>query len=263
MDAPVIRVRNLRKRLGETEVLRGVSFDVAPQEIFVIMGPSGSGKSVLLKHLIGLLRPDAGEIYIWDVPVHALDESQLDDLRRRIGVVFQSSALFDSLTVGENVAFPLRRHRRMDETAIREAVDVRLSLVDLAGKENMMPAMLSGGQRKRVGIARALALNPEVIFYDEPTSGLDPPTARAVDALIRRLRIYLGVTSIVVTHDIDSAFGIGDRIAVLGIGILCAVGSPDQILADPRPEVREFLHPHDIRLTAAARARKEEVGIDQ
>ncbi len=243
MDAPVVQVRDLHKRLDHTVVLRGVSFTVEPHEVFVIMGHSGAGKSVLLKHLVGLLRPDAGEIFIWDTPVHALEEDQLDGLRRRVGVVFQSGALFDSLTVGENVAFPLQRHRQLDEAAIHEAVAIRLSLVDLSGKEDLMPAVLSGGMRKRVSIARALALNPEIIFYDEPTSGLDPPTARAVDALIRRLRIYLGVTSVVVTHDLDTAFGIADRIAVLGGGTLIAVGTPQEILADPRPEIRRFLTP--------------------
>ncbi len=252
MEPPVIRVRDLRKHLGQTEVLRGVSFEVAPREIFVIMGPSGTGKSVLLKHLVGLLRPDAGEIFIWNLPVHALDDAQLDDLRRRIGVVFQFGALFDSLTVSENVAFPLRRHRHVDEATVREAVAVRLSLVDLAGKEDVMPAVLSGGMRKRVGIARALALNPEIMFYDEPTGGLDPPTARAVDALIRRLRVYLGVTSVIVTHDLDTAFGIGDRIAVLWAGALLAVGTPEEILADTRLEVRRFLHPRNLGRLAPA-----------
>lgn len=243
MDTPVIRVRDLRKRLGQTDVLRGISFEVTPREIFVIMGPSGTGKSILLKHLIGLLRPDSGEILIWDMPVHALPDRELDKLRRRIGVVFQSGALFDSLTVGENVAFPLRRHTPSSEEAIREAVAVRLSLVDLQGKQDVMPAALSGGMRKRVGIARALALNPEIIFYDEPTSGLDPPTARAVDALIWRLRNYLGVTSVVVTHDLDTAFGIGDRIAVMAQGSLLAVGKPGEILAERRPEIRRLIHP--------------------
>ncbi len=243
MDAPAIQIRDIRKRLDHTDVLRGVSLTVQPQEIFVIMGPSGTGKSVLLKHLIGLVRPDAGEILVLGMPVHTLDDTRLDVLRKRIGVVFQSGALFDSLTVFENVAFPLRRHRRVDEATIKEAVRVRLSLVDLVGKEDLMPAVLSGGMRKRVGIARALALNPEIIFYDEPTAGLDPPTARAVDALIQRLRIYLGMTSVVVTHDLDSAFGIADRIAVLSGGMLQTVGTPQEILADTRPEIRRFLTP--------------------
>ncbi len=254
VDASVIQVRDLRKRFDHIDVLRGVSFTVQPREIFVIMGPSGTGKSVLLKHLVGLVRPDAGEIFIWDMPVHALDDTQLDTLRKRIGVVFQSGALFDSLTVGENVAFPIRRHRQVDEATIREAVAVRLSLVDLAGKEELMPAVLSGGMRKRVGIARALALNPEIIFYDEPTGGLDPPTARAVDALIRRLRIYLGMTSVVVTHDLDTVFGIADRIAVLSNGTLLAVGTPQEILADTRPEIRRFLTPRALEHFVAAHA---------
>lgn len=257
MDAPVIQVRNLQKQFEGNTILQGISFSVQPREIFIIMGPSGTGKSSLLKHLVGLLRPDAGEIYLWDQPIHKLDEDGLDAVRQRIGVVFQSGALFDSLTVGENVAFPLRRHRRVDEAAIREAVTVRLSLVDLAGKEHVMPVVLSGSMRKRVGIARALALNPEIIFYDEPTAGLDPPTARAVDALIRRLRVYLGMTSVVVTHDLDTAFGIADRIAVLSEGSMIAVGTPQQILTDPRPEIRRFLTPRIYEhLTAAQLATK-------
>lgn len=251
---PVIRVRDLHKRLDGTDVLRGISFEVQPMEVFVIMGPSGTGKSVLLKHLIGLLRPDDGGIFIWDLPVHALTEDRLDDLRKRIGVVFQGAALFDSLSVAENVAFPLRRHRRMDEPSIREAVATRLSLVGLEGKEDVMPAALSGGMRKRVGIARAIALNPEIVFYDEPTSGLDPPTARAVDSLIWRLRAYLGVTSVVVTHDLDSAFGVGDRIAVMSGGTLLAVGTPEEIEADRRPEIQQFIHPHTVQRTPSTSA---------
>jgi phospholipid/cholesterol/gamma-HCH transport system ATP-binding protein len=259
MDAPVIQIRNLRKQLDGNSILQGISLSIQPNEIFVIMGPSGTGKSTLLKHLVGLLRPDAGEIYLWDSPIHQLDEDQLNAVRRRIGVVFQSGGLFDSLTVGENVAFPLRRHRRVDEATIREAVAVRLSLVDLVGKENLMPSALSGGMRKRVGIARALALNPEIIFYDEPTGGLDPPTARAVDALIQRLRVYLGMTSVLVTHDLDTAFGIADRIAVLNEGVILTVGTPREIVADPRPEIRRFLTPRIYEhLTAAQSASRPE-----
>lgn len=254
-DQVVIRVRNLRKAFNGNQVLSDVSFEVKAGEIFVIMGPSGTGKSVLLKHLIGLLRPDAGEISLWDVSIHERADEELDDLRRRIGVVFQGAALFDSLTVGENVAFPIRRHQKLDEPAVHEAVATRLSLVGLEGKEDAMPATLSGGMRKRVGIARAVALNPEIVFYDEPTGGLDPPTARDVDSLIWRLRSYLGMTSVVVTHDLDCAFGIGDRIALMGRGTLVAVGTPEEIEADQRPEIREFLHPRRIERAEIERER--------
>ncbi|HET6782091.1 MAG TPA: ABC transporter ATP-binding protein [bacterium] len=246
MSDVVIQVRNLRRALGGAQVLSDVSFEVRQGEIFVIMGPSGTGKSVLLKHLIGLLRPDAGEIFLWDIPIHERSNEELDEVRKRIGVVFQGAALFDSLAVGENIAFPIRRHRDLEEPDVQEAVATRLALVGLEGKEDAMPATLSGGMRKRVGIARAVGLNPEIVFYDEPTGGLDPPTARDVDSLIWRLRAYLGMTSVVVTHDLDSAFGIGDRIALMGRGRLIAVGTPEEIEADKRPEIREFLHPRRI-----------------
>lgn len=237
----VLQVRGLTKRLGAVEALRDVTFTVHEGESFVIMGPSGAGKSVLLKHLVGLLRPDAGEIVLWGLPVHDADEATWDRLRTRIGVVFQSAALFDSLTVGENVAFPLRRHRRLPEAEVRRIVAAKLRLVDLEGVEDRFPAELSGGMRKRVGIARALALDPELILYDEPTGGLDPLTARAVDALIARLRAQLAVTSVIVTHDLETAFGVGDRLALLWEGRLVAVGPPPAVAADPRPEVQSFL----------------------
>ena len=243
MADPVIRISHLRKRLNGTDVLRDVSFEVLAEEIFVIMGPSGAGKSVLLRNLIGLLRPDEGEILIWNEPVHAMREEEFDRLRLRMGVVFQSTALFDSLTVGENIAFPMRRHRQMNRRMIRTEVLDLLSLVGLEAAVDRMPAMLSGGMRKRVAIARALALDPDLVFYDEPTSGLDPPTSRDVDALIARLGRELGVTSVVVTHDLATAFGIGDRMAVLAGGALLAIGTPAQIRADQRPEVQRFINP--------------------
>lgn len=246
MDAPVITVRDLRKRLGAVDVLRGISLEVMPQEIFVVMGPSGTGKTVLLRHLIGLLAPDAGEIFLWDAPVHALRGGDLDAVLLRIGVVFQSAALFDSMTVADNVAFPLRRHRAESEIKIRESVATLLDLVGLTGAEDKMPAMLSGGMRKRVGIARALALSPDLVFYDEPTAGLDPPAAREVESLIWRLRRDLAVTSVVVTHDLLTAFGIGDRVALLMDGTVLAVGTPRDIMADPRPQLQEFIHPPPV-----------------
>lgn len=247
MTEPVIRVRGVRKRLGAAEVLRDVSLEVHSEEIFVIMGPSGTGKTVLLRHLIGLLRPDAGEIYLWDSPLHALEGEALDAVRLRMGVVFQSAALFDSMTVGENVAFPLRRHREESEIKIRESVATLLELVGLAGAQDKMPATLSGGMRKRVGIARALALSPDLVFYDEPTAGLDPPAAREVESLIWRLRADLAVTSVVVTHDLWTAFGISDRVGVMMDGQMITVGTPRDVMADPRPEIRQFIHPPPVR----------------
>ena len=246
MADPVIKIVHLRKRLNGTDVLRDISFEVQEGEIFVIMGPSGTGKSVLLKNLIGLLRPDAGEIYIWNEPAHAMREEEFDRLRLRMGVVFQSTSLFDSLTVGENIAFPMRRHRQMSGQMIRTEVLDLLALVGLEETVDRMPAMLSGGMRKRVAIARALALDPDLIFYDEPTSGLDPPTSRDVDALIARLGRELGVTSVVVTHDLATAFGIGDRMAVLASGEVLAIGPPAQIRADRRPELQRFINPGGV-----------------
>ncbi len=237
----VVAVRDLWKRFGPTVALAGISLEVRRREILVIMGPSGCGKSVLLKHLVGLLRPDRGEVHVFGRPVHALPESGLDELRTRLGVVFQSAALFDSLTVAQNVAFPLRRHRRMSEDEMAQRVRELLALVEMDGTEHLMPSALSGGMRKRVGIARALALDPALILYDEPTSGLDPLTARTVDDLILRLCSDLSVTSVVVTHDLDSAFRVGDRIAVMETGRLLTSGRPDEIRASTHPFVRRFL----------------------
>lgn len=238
---PVVSVRNLWKQFEEKVAVRGVSLDVRPGQVHVIMGPSGCGKSVLLKHLVGLLRPDRGEVVVFGEPVHVLPEPALDALRIKIGVVFQSAALFDSLTVGENVAFPLRRHTARSRDAIARRVQELLSMVELAGTEALLPASLSGGMRKRVGIARALALDPALILYDEPTSGLDPITAHTVDALILRLRVELGVTSVVVTHNLDSAFHLADRLSVMEAGQILATGTPDEILASTQPFVRRFL----------------------
>jgi phospholipid/cholesterol/gamma-HCH transport system ATP-binding protein len=246
MTDPVIRVSHLGKRLNGTEVLRDVSFEVLPGEIFVIMGPSGTGKSVLLKNLIGLLRPDEGEIYIWNEPVHTMREEDFDRLRLRMGVVFQSTALFDSITVGENVAFPMRRHRQLSRQKIRTEVLDLLALVGLEQVVDRMPAMLSGGMRKRVAIARALALDPDLVFYDEPTAGLDPPTSRDVDALIAGLGREIGITSVIVTHDLATAFGIADRLAVLAHGQVLAIGPPGEIRADRRPEVQRFINPGGV-----------------
>ena len=237
----VVSVRDLWKSFGDRVVLAGVSLEVRRRETQVIMGPSGCGKSVLLKHLVGLLRPDRGEVYVFDQPVHALEGAALDAVRVQLGMVFQSAALFDSLTVGENVAFPLRRHRQLPESDIVRQVSELLALVDLKGSERVMPSALSGGMRKRVGIARALALRPSLILYDEPTGGLDPLTARTVDDLILQLREDLGVTSIVVTHDMDSAFHLGDHIAVMDQGRLIAAGGRDEISASQDPFVRRFL----------------------
>jgi phospholipid/cholesterol/gamma-HCH transport system ATP-binding protein len=249
-QGPVVMVQDLWKSFGDTVALAGVSLEVRAGQIQVIMGPSGCGKSVLLKHLVGLLRPNRGQVVVFGEPLHTLADDALDALRKRIGVVFQSAALFDSLTVGENVAFPLRRHRSMPAESLAARVRELLSMVEMEGSEPLLPSELSGGMRKRVGIARALALDPSLILYDEPASGLDPLTARTVDDLILRLRSDLGVTSVVVTHNVDSALRLADRLAVMDAGRLAAAGTPADILACQHPLVRRFL---DTRLIGVNR----------
>jgi phospholipid/cholesterol/gamma-HCH transport system ATP-binding protein len=246
---PVVVVRDLWKSFGTQTALAGVSLTVSQGETQVIMGPSGCGKSVLLKHLVGLLRPDRGEVVVFGRPIHALPGREQDAVRIQIGMVFQSAALFDSLPVGENVAFPLRQHSHLPREAIADRVRELLALVELEGTERLAPSALSGGMRKRVGIARALALRPSLVLYDEPTSGLDPLTARTVDELILRLRADLGVTSVVVTHDLDSAFRLGDRLAVMDAGRLVASGRPEEILASSHPFVRRFLATRAVAVT--------------
>lgn len=245
-QVPVVRVRDLWHQFDRTPVLAGISLDVYPGQIQVIMGPSGCGKSVFLKQLVGLLRPTRGEVFVFGRPVHALPPDELDELRMRIGVVFQSAALFDSLTVAENVAFPLRRHRRLADAEIARRVSRLLEMVEMEGTEHLMPSALSGGMRKRVGIARTLALEPPLILYDEPTSGLDPLTARTVDDLILRLRDTLAVTAVVVTHSVDSAFRLADRLAVMDAGRFAAAGTPQEILASRDALVRAFLETHTV-----------------
>ncbi len=236
-----IELVDLHKSFGDQEVLRGVSLSVEPGQAVAILGPSGAGKSVLLKHVVGLLRPDRGEVRIDGHVVHALPPVELARLRTQIGMVFQGAALLDSLTVAENVAFPLRRHRRLDERTLQEVVAEKLKLVGMEGTENLFPAQLSGGMRKRVGIARALALEPRILLYDEPTGGLDPVTARAVDDLMVRVRAQTGATTVLVTHDLVSAFRVADRIAVLEGGRLVADAPPHALWRSEHPVVQAFL----------------------
>lgn len=232
-----VQVRNLRKSYNGQTVLKGLTFEVQRGEIFAIMGPSGSGKTVLLKHLIGLETPDAGEILIEGESVHA--PGVMD--RHRMAMVFQSGALLSSLTVGDNVGLYLSEHRLKPPAEITRIVSEALDLVGLKGTEEKMPAELSGGMRKRVSIARALVIEPQLLFYDEPTSELDPLTAVAVGEEILRLNRRLHVTSIVVTHDRDLAFGIAHRIALINEGEIVSVSSPDEIRANPHPLLRRFL----------------------
>ena len=237
----MIRIRGLKKRLGGKQVLDGVDLDIEAGETVVVMGRSGSGKSVLLKHIIGLMTPDAGSIAVEDQEIVGMHERELDAVRRRFGMLFQSAALFDSLTVGENVGVGLRENPRLDDAEVRRRVAERLEWVGLSGVEAMKPASLSGGMRKRVGLARALAMDPQYILYDEPTTGLDPIMADAIDQLIRSLQRQLGVTSIVVTHDMTSAYKVADRMAMLHDGKIVFTGTPDEVRATTHPMVRQFV----------------------
>jgi phospholipid/cholesterol/gamma-HCH transport system ATP-binding protein len=236
-----VEIHGLHKAFGDNRVLRGLDLRVECGQIFTILGGSGSGKSVSLKHMIGLMHPDRGEVRIEGRDVTRLSDREWVDVRTQIGFVFQGSALFDSLSVLENVAYALREHRRWDEGRIARRVAECLEAVGLAGLERQMPAELSGGMRKRVGVARAIALEPRAILYDEPTTGLDPANARRIGQLIRSLQERLDVTSVVVTHDLELCFSVSDRIALLKDGRLVAEGSVEEIRSSPQPDVRDFL----------------------
>ena len=231
-------VRGLRKSFDDLQVLKGIGFEVKPGEIFVIMGPSGSGKSVLLKHLIGLETPDAGEILINGEPVTSPEVAA----KYRMALVFQSGALLSSLTVGENVGLYLTEHRLKTPEEIRKIVTEKLADVGLKDVMDKMPADLSGGMKKRVAIARALVIEPQLILYDEPTSELDPLSAVVVGEEILRLNQRIGVTSLVVSHDRDLAFGVADRIAVMSEGQIVTIGTPDEVKKFDDPMVQKFLH---------------------
>jgi len=242
MDREIaIRVENVKRKFGERTVLDGISLEVYRGETFVIMGGSGCGKSTLLRHIIGALKPDSGTVFLLGKDVGALGEDEMDKVRKKIGMCFQSSALFDSMTVGENVSLPLREHTKLEGDVIDIVVKMKLELVGLRGFEDLMPSQLSGGMKKRVGLARAIALDPEVIFYDEPTAGLDPIVAGVIDKLILDLSKKLSVTSVVVTHDMKSVFTIADRIAMLTAGRVLEIGTPDEIKASTNPSVRQFI----------------------
>ena len=236
----MIRFENLHKAFGDKQVLAGLTLEVQDGETMVVIGYSGTGKSVALKHIVGLLDPDAGDVLVDGRAVSTLDRDALNALRREIGYVFQFAALFDSLTVAENVALGLRR-RGLDDDAIAERVAEALALVDLTGAGERYAAELSGGMRKRVGIARAIALRPRYILYDEPTTGLDPVTSAVIDRLMVRTREHLGVTGVVVTHDMRSAYTVGDRIAMLHEGRIRQVGTVAEVQETDDPVVRQFI----------------------
>jgi phospholipid/cholesterol/gamma-HCH transport system ATP-binding protein len=238
----VIAVRGLRKSFGSHLVLNGIDLDVKGGETMVVLGRSGTGKSVLLKLVMGLLRPDEGSVQVNGQEVNALDGDELADLRRSMGMVFQMAALFDSMTVEENVGLGLREHRKLPEAELARIVAEKLELVDLHGIEKKKPAQLSGGMRKRVGLARAIAMDPKILLYDEPTTGLDPITAEQINLLIRDLQKKLSVTGIVVTHDMHSAFTLGDRFCLLHDGKILFNGTKQEMQASEDPAVQQFIH---------------------
>jgi phospholipid/cholesterol/gamma-HCH transport system ATP-binding protein len=237
----VIRVQGLHKRFGAQPVLRGLDLDIATGEIMVIIGRSGGGKSVLLKHLIGLLRPDTGSVFVDAIEITRLRGRELDRVRERYGVVFQGGALFDSMSVFDNVAFPLREKSRLGAAEIRGRVEEKLDQVGLAGMGHKNPAEISGGMRKRVAIARALVTEPEIVFFDEPTTGLDPILVNTIHHLILELHRKFHFTAVMVSHEIPEIFEIADRVAVLHDGAIAEVGPPDAVRASANPVVQHFI----------------------
>ena len=237
----MIEVRDLKKSFGSNLILEGVGFRIEKGESVVIIGRSGGGKSVLLKHLIGLLKPDAGQVLVDDEDIVPMNERELLHVRRKFGMLFQSAALFDSMTVAENVAFAFRGDRSMPQQEITRKVTEVLEMVDLPGTEDKKPAELSGGMKKRVGLARAIIYQPAIVLYDEPTTGLDPIVSDSIDQLILRVRDRLDVTTVVVTHDMRSARRLGQRIMMLHERRIYATGTPDQIFQSEDPVVRRFV----------------------
>ncbi|MBI3797018.1 MAG: ABC transporter ATP-binding protein [Deltaproteobacteria bacterium] len=237
----MIRVTNLHKSFGHQQVLKGLTLEIPDGSVYVVIGRSGGGKSVLLKHLIGLLRPDQGEVWIDDEEISKLHGRALNRVRSRFGMLFQGGALFDSLTVYDNVAFPLREKTRLSETVIREKVHERLAQVCLSEIDEKFPSELSGGMRKRVALARALISEPEFLLFDEPTTGLDPIRVNAIHKLIGDLHRLLHITAVVVSHEIPEIFSLATHVAMLHEGVVVATGTPAEIQASPNPVVQQFI----------------------
>lgn len=240
MADPVIRIQGLCKSFGSHQVLKNITCDLQRGKTTVFIGPSGTGKSVLIKHLVGLLKPDAGHIFIDGEDITTMHADQLVAVRMKFGMCFQDGALFDSMTVGDNIAFPLRRHTNKSEAEIQDIVAQKLRQVGLPGIQKKMPAELSGGMRKRVGIARAIALNPEIVFFDEPNSGLDPVMSAAIDELILEMQHQLGSTFVVISHDIEGTWKVADYIGMLYKSELIEFGTKEEIRACTNPILRQF-----------------------
>ncbi len=240
--APIIEIKDLHKSFGSHEVLSGITLSVPAGSTLVILGGSGSGKTVLMKHMIGLLKPDSGRVIVDGEDIVPMSAEQLEKMRRKFGMVFQAAALFDSMTVYENVSFPLREHRKdLSEEQMHDLVREKLSIVGLKNVESKFPSDLSGGMRKRVGLARAIVLDPKIVLYDEPTTGLDPITTDYVDEMILDAKKQLGVTSVVISHDIASAFKVADNIAFLYQGVIVDQGHPSKLRHSEHPGVKLFL----------------------
>ncbi|WP_142848179.1 ABC transporter ATP-binding protein [Telmatospirillum sp. J64-1] len=253
-----IEVRDLVTHYGERKILKGVSFDILEGEILVIMGGSGSGKSTLLNHLLGLLRPTSGAIRLLGVDITKAPPREMQALRRKMGVAFQGGALFSSMSVGDNIMLPLREHTRLDRKTMEIMARLKMEVVDLAGFENLMPAELSGGMIKRAALARAIVMDPKLLFCDEPSAGLDPVVASSIDDLILRLRDAMGMTIVVVTHELESAFKIADRILVLDKGEIIGLGSVDEIRNSASERIQNLLHrrTEEVELDADAYLRR-------
>jgi len=241
MEESIIRIRKLCKRFGNQEVLKELDLDIPKGLITVIIGRSGGGKSVLLKHMIGLLKPDSGEIYVDGVDIAKESEEKLDEVRKRFGMLFQEGALFDSMTIEENVAFPLTEHTKLSDKEIEERTKEVLAMVGLTGAEKKYPSEISGGMRKRAGLARAIISKPDIILFDEPTSGLDPIMSAHIDNLIVDIQKRLNVTCIIISHDIQSTFRIAHKIAMLYDGKIIAEGTPDIMKTLDNPYLRQFI----------------------
>jgi len=237
----LIELVDIHKSFGNKQVLKGLTLSVIRGETLVVLGRSGCGKSVLLKLILGLMRQDSGKIIIDGEDISQISEEEMTKLRKKFGMLFQGGALFDSLTVAENVAYPLKEHTQMTRAEIKEKVAEKLALMEMEGTEGLMPSDLSGGMRKRVALARAIALEPEYILYDEPTTGLDPITAERINRLIRRMQIKFGVTSVVVTHEIYNAYMVADRLAMIHEGKILTSGTVEEIKKTEVPFVKEFI----------------------
>lgn len=238
----IIELRDVYKKFGTRQILSGVSLKVYKGETLIIMGGSGCGKSTVLRHMVGAIKPDSGSVFMKGENLEELNEDELDALRKKFGILFQFGALFDSLSVRENVCMPLREHTKLDENIMNIMIKMKLELVGLRGFEDLMPAQLSGGMKKRVGLARAIVMDPEIVFYDEPTAGLDPIVAGVIDKLILDLSKKLSITSVVVTHDMNSVFRIADRIAMLHEGKIIQAGTKEEFKNTTNPMAKQFVN---------------------